>query len=379
MASGIDLTKIGTKNIPGVKQEQKPSIWQREISFKPKKLADSKKEDLYLQLYNLTSVGIDINTSLEIIGDEAKSNKKNHFISDIKNLLTQGSSLSEAIKSTGYFSSYESSTIKIGEETGQLSYTFKELHHYFSEKNKQRRILVGALTYPVIIIFSSLLTLFFMLYFIVPMFQDMYRRVNGELPWLTQKIILISTMLNQYWYLLLLLIAGIIISVILLSKAEKATVFFSKIFLKVPYFGRLLYVSNAHRFCHTMSFLISSRIPLLTALSICKDVIKFAPIKSTFSGMEKKLIAGTSFFECLKTYPIYEDKIITFVKIGESSNKLDHFLRSLSEQYQQEAKYKTEQMQTILEPILIIFVGIIVAVILIAMYLPIFQLSTSSF
>ena len=197
-------------------------------------------EAFYHELGILLSAGVDIKTTLELISVEQAKEKDRILFEKIKDSVIAGNTLSGAIKDTGMFSAYEFFSLQIGEESGKLTVVLKELGAYYNKKMKQRRQIVSALTYPSIVLFTSLAAVFFMMNFIVPMFADVFKRFGGDLPAITKMIVDASGFFRKYFYLFFLFI----ISIIVFVYSQRQEIWFrkygSKILLRMPLAGEIV-------------------------------------------------------------------------------------------------------------------------------------------
>lgn len=295
----------------------------------------------------------------------------------IQDAVLGGTTFSQALQQTGKFSLYEVYSLQIGEETGKLIEVLHDLAKFYENKIKQRRKITSALTYPCVVLTSSLGAVFFMLKFVVPMFSDVFKRFGGKLPWITEKIIGVSqAMENNFWrfVIVIVLIAGFIMFT---RKTEKFREIFSGLVLRTPLIGNLVQKIYLARFCNSMRLLINAKLPLLRAIALIRQMIRYYPIESSLQKVEDDIMKGKSLHESLQQFKVYPSKMIQLVKVGEETNQLDYFFGKISEQYIGEVEYKTTTLSSMMEPLIIIFLGFIVGVILIAMYLPLFQMSNS--
>ncbi len=377
----IDLSRYEKKKIA------KPSktgdggglmaLLNRDISFGNKELSDKKKEYLYLELSSLLQAGINLKSSFELITADQEKEKDKELFSKIQETVINGIPFSEALKQSGKFSLYEVYSLQIGEETGKLIDVLLDLAKFYQNKIKQRRKITSALTYPCVVLCTSLGAVFFMLKFVVPMFGDVFKRFGGKLPWITEKIIGVSeTLENNFFrfFILLVLIAAFIFFV---RKTEQFRKIASQVLLRLPMVGNLVQKIYLARFCNSMRLLINARLPLLRAIALSRQMIGYYPIESSLQKVEDDIMKGKSLHQSLQQFSIYPRKMIQLVKVGEETNQLDHFFAKISDQYIEEVEYKTSTLSSMMEPLIIIFLGLIVGVILIAMYLPLFQMSNS--
>ncbi len=272
---------------------------------------------------------------------------------------------------------YEVYSLQIGEETGKLIEVLQDLAKFYQNKIKQRRKIVSALTYPCVVLTTSLGAVFFMLRFVVPMFGDVFRRFGGKLPWITEKIIGVSeTMQNNFWRVMVLMLLFVAF-ILFTRKTEKFREVFSRLVLRIPVIGNLVQKIYLARFCNSMRLLINAKLPLLRAIALIKQMIRYYPIESSLQKVEDDIMRGKSLHESLQQFKVYPSKMIQLIKVGEETNQLDYFFGKISEQYIEEVEYKTSALSSMMEPLIIIFLGLIVGVILISMYLPLFQMSNN--
>ena len=338
---------------------------------------DKKKEEFYLEIYVLCTAGVDIKTALELIADEQAKVKDKEVIEDIKSKVINGSTLSNAINETGHFSSYEYHSLQIGEESGKITFVLKELAGFYQKKIKQRRQIISALTYPSIVLFASCGAIFFMMNFIVPMFADVFKRFGGDLPVLTKVILNISQSISRYFLVMLLSSLGIVYLLYRQRNKDWFRRIGTDILLRLPLFGEMIRKIYLARFCHSMTLLLGSKIPLLRSISLVKQMIGFYPIESSLTTIETYILRGDPLHSALSHFPIYHRKMISLVKVGEEVNQLDGFFDKIAKQYMDDVEYKTSMISSLIEPFMIIFLGLIVGIILIAMYLPLFNLSNT--
>ncbi|WP_259071773.1 type II secretion system F family protein [Mucilaginibacter sp. X4EP1] len=353
------------------------ALLNRDISFGSKELNDKKKEHLYLELSSLLEAGINLKSSFELITADQENQKDKQLYQTMQDAVIGGTTFSQALQQTGKFSLYEVYSLQIGEETGKLIEVLQDLAKFYENKIKQRRKITSALTYPCVVLTSSLGAVFFMLKFVVPMFGDVFKRFGGQLPWLTEKIIGVSqAMENNFWRFVLFTI--LTISFILFTrKTEKFRKIFSGLVLRTPLIGNLVQKIYLARFCNSMRLLINAKLPLLRAIALIRQMIRYYPIESSLQKVEDDIMKGKSLHESMQQFKVYPSKMIQLVKVGEETNQLDYFFGKISEQYISEVEYKTTTLSSVMEPLIIIFLGFIVGAILIAMYLPLFQMSNS--
>lgn len=384
----VDISKYQQRSKTLKKEVPKPGFsWgellSKDISFGSGKLSDKKKDGFFFELSTLLQSGIDLKNSLDLMTlerrERTKGTKDKHteLIRQIKERVIAGQSMALAVQSSGKFSDYDFFSIQIGEETGNLAAVMKDLAVYYRRKIAQHRKIVGALTYPLIVLSTSAGAVFFMLRFVVPMFSDVFKRFGGKLPWITQVVISFSAFVERFFipgFLLLALLAYLV------YRNRKGLVFrrvTSDLVLKIPVLGELVKKIYLARFCNTMRLLVSTRIPLLRAIAMAGQTIVFYPLEVSLKKVEQGIMEGRALHECLSDFSIYPPKLVQLIKVGEEINKLDYFFESIAGQYVDEIEHQTNTLSKLIEPLIIIFLGLVVGFILVAMYLPMFEMSNS--
>ncbi|WP_158800290.1 type II secretion system F family protein [Pedobacter sp. L105] len=376
----IDISRYPKKKTSAASGQDTANLlafFNQDISFGSNQVADKKKEALYVELSTLLLSGIDLRTALELILVDQENKKDAELFEGIRKNILAGHSLSEALKEAGKFSDYEYYSIKIGEETGRLGEVLTDLAKFYKSKIQQRRKIISAVTYPAIVLCTSMGAVLFMIKFVVPMFANVFLRFGGQLPWITGKIIAISGWFDRYFiYVILLICVGIAIY-FLNRKTLWFRRFSSELILRVPVVGDLVKKIYLARFANTMRLLVSTDTPLLRSIGLVRQMIDYYPIETSLLQVEESILQGESLHKSLAAFSFYPAKMIQLIKVGEEINRMDHFFEKIASQYTEEVEFRTNTISSLLEPLIIVFLGLVVGVILIAMYLPMFQMSNS--
>lgn len=375
----IDISRYQKKKQPKGKPDGNDlfAFLNKDISFGSKQVSDKKKEGLYVELSTLLLSGIDLRTSLELILVDQEQAKDKALFEGIRQRILSGLALSEALRETERFSDYEYYSIRIGEETGKLGEVLTDLAKYYKSKIQQRRKIVSAVTYPAIVLLSSVGAVFFMIKFVVPMFADVFLRFGGKLPWITAAIISFSGWFDRYFIFVMLFFAALVVVYFIKRKSNWFRGISSRILLKIPVVGDLVKKIYLARFANTMRLLVSTDTPLLRSIALVRQMINYYPIETSLLKVEQDILHGESLHKSLAAFDFYPAKMIQLIKVGEEVNRMDYFFEKIATQYTEEVEYKTNTISSLLEPLIIIFLGLVVGVILIAMYLPMFQMSNS--
>lgn len=336
---------------------------------------DKKRERFYSDLQVLLHSGIDLKSAFEIIIAEQEKEAEVSFFTGIYNDVILGNSLADALKKTDKFSDYEFYSIHIGEESNQLNTVLGELALYFKEKIELKKQIISVLSYPGFVFGITIGIVYFMLNYIVPMFSDVFKQLGGKLPALTQNIIYIS---EHFWFYALIFF-GVIAVIGIFIYTQKNEEWFrkglSKTVLKIPVINGMTSKIYLARFVQSMHLLLSSKTPLVKSLDLTGKMIRFYPLEVALTDIKAKVTKGESLHSVMKTHSIFPKRLVSLVKVGEEVNQLEAMLAKVAKQYSEELKHETAIIGKIMEPLILLIIGVIVGVILVAMYMPMFNLS----
>ncbi len=374
---GFNLENISnTETTNKHKSFKSTSFLKKEIHLFGSPFSNKIKEDFYTELSVLLKAGINLKDGLELIENAFKKKFYKDKIRSLLKSIVSGSSLSEAINSENEFSDYEYYSLKIGEETGTLAKVTQQLGDFYAKKNEQRRHLMSALTYPIIILSTAVLVVIFMLQFVVPMFVDIFRQQNVQFPAITKFIISVSEFIKTYGLLLLFGLIGLFFSRRFYNKKKWYKKAKDNIILKMPIIGKFIKLLYLSQFTQAVALLTSSKVPVVHSIKLVKQMIDFYPLKVALEKVEKSIINGKPLSESLKSHNLFDDKMIALVKVAEETNQNEFIFQRLNTQYASQVEQRSKLLSTVLEPFIIMIVGVLVGVILVAMYLPMFKLSS---
>ncbi|SEO97262.1 type IV pilus assembly protein PilC [Flavobacterium sp. CF108] len=376
MAFKIENTP-NKKAVPSKNENSIESLLKKEITLFGDSFNNKKKQAFYLELAVLLKAGVSFKEGLSLIIESLKKKADKDLIQTILNDVVNGKPFSDALMTSKSFTEYEYYSIQIGEETGTTAQVCEELGRFFERKNEQKRIIVAALAYPSIVLSTAVLVVIFMLSYVVPMFQDIFKQNNMELPFLTQMIVKLSIWTKTYGLYFFLAIIIFIFSTQFFKdnyKYKKALHYF---LIKIPVLGPFMTKVYLAQFTQAVTLLTTAKVPLLNSIQMVKKMIRFVPLQEALEQVENSILKGNSLSASLKNTPLFDNRIISLVKVAEETNQTEYVFKQLSEQYNQEVVQQSKVMTTVLEPFIILFVGVLVAVLLVAMYLPMFQLSSA--
>lgn len=351
-------------------------LLNRDISFSRGGLSLRKRERLYHELSILLEAGLDLKAALELVEQEQAKEKERKLIGGLKDGLIAGATLSGAMSKAKVFSAYEVFSVQIGEETGRLASVLSQLASFYQRRAKQRAQLIGSLTYPALVVAFAFGAIAFMLRFIVPMFEEVFQRFGGELPTLTQYVIDASEGLGRNAKWIGLFSLGAIVTLYLTRKAIWMRRFSSAVLLRIPIIGSISRKSYQARFAQSMALLCGAQVPILRSLGLVRQMIPFYPLSTALADVEQKVMHGARLHESLREHKFFSSRLVSMIRVGEEVNRLDDFFQKVSDQLGDEVERQAGNLGSLLEPLLIIFLGVFVSIILVAMYLPLFSMST---
>lgn len=371
---------IKFENIASAKKEETQKsitgFLNKEISLFGNSFSNKAKEQFYSELSVLLNSGVNLKRALDLISEMQKKQRDKKLVDDISNQIVAGSSLSEALQKNKNFTPYEYQAIKIGEQTGQLNKITNDLREFFNRKTELRRQLISSLSYPLIVLITACGVVFFMLRYVVPMFVDIFKQNRVELPWLTEVIVRLSGLVvNNGWIVFLLMILVVILFKIV-SKKDWYYRFIGSLQIRIPVLGTYIKKIYLIQFTQAMALLTNARIPVVSGIALVRDMIRFYPLEKTLVSIEKDIIQGKKLYESFAVHSFYDKKLIALLKVAEETNQTEYIFQKLYDQYSMEIKYQGQIISNVLNFLLTLFVGLIVGIILIAMYLPMFKLSS---
>jgi type II secretory pathway component PulF len=373
---------MGFKLEPTIQPKQKQSsfnldeLLKKEISFFGTFFNNKRKASFFTELGVLLKAGVRLREGLQLLSENQKKEKMISFYSGMVDDLDAGKSFYEVLKSKKEFNEYEAYSVQIGEETGNLPGIITELGNFCTQKNEQRRQLLNAMAYPIIILCTAILVVVFMLRMVVPMFEDIFRQNGVELPTITKWIIAASNAIKTFGLPALLVLTGMIIFRKSLFGNKLIKEKWQAFLLKLPFAGNFIRLVHLSQFTQAMALLTSSKVPMLNSIQMVGRMVGFYPLKSALVRIEEQILSGMSLHESVKGKRVFDLKMTALIKVAEETNEIEYIFEKLNQQYADEVRQKSKLLSTLMEPLIIVVIGLFVGVILVSMYLPMFKLSS---
>lgn len=325
------------------------------------------------QLSVMINAGVPILQSLEILAKQEQNPAFRKVIKNIMEGVSSGKSIYESMEGQKGFSKLYCNLVKAGEAGGILDDILKKLAEYMDRQDKIRKTVKSALTYPVIVCVIGAGVICGMMVFVVPMFVDMLKESNQEIPWITQFVIDISEFLKS-WLLVMLPVGFVGIAFLLnFIKSDGGKPLWDRFIMKTPLFGSLIIKGNLTSFTRTLSTLLGAGVPLLDALDICIDILDNGEVAKDLKKVKKAVSEGKTLTEPLTRIKYFPEMVAQMMKIGESTGNLDSMLLKCAEIFEEETTELVNTITKLIEPLILVGLGGAIAVIMVAMYLPIFM------
>ena len=265
--------------------------------------------------------------------------------------------------------------VRAGEAGGALDKTLIRLAVQLEKDDSLRRSIKSAMAYPVLIFVFAIMVMFGMILFIIPIFAGMYKELGGELPSLTRLMMGISSMLTGYWFIFFPAVALLIWGLMRLKKTERGQQAWDRMKLKIPMkVGPVIQKIALARFSRTLATLVSSGVPILQAIEITGKTSGNIVIEEAMVNVRESVRNGETIARPLSRVPVFPPMVTNMIAIGEETGALDSMLHKIADFYEDEVDAAIKSLTSIIEPIMMIFVGGMVGVIVISMYLPLFNM-----
>ena len=347
-----------------------------------KKVSKVKETDLVLftrQLSTMVEAGISLVQALTALYDQSDPKRQKglrEVISDVTTRVQGGETFHESIgKHARVFDRLYVSMVKAGEHGGLLAEILDRLAGFLEASARLRKKVKSAMTYPTIVISIAFLITTFLIVKVVPVFGDIFADFGAKLPAPTQFLIDLSDFIRGQWYFLVATIVGVFFGIRTFLRSKRGRQIWDKWKLKMPVFGPLALKICMSRFSRTFAQLIRSGVPILEVLDIVAGASGNHVIETSVKGVAEDVEKGDNLSVAMSKKPIFPPMMLRMVSAGEATGKIDTMLEKMADFWDEEIEAMLDALTSLIEPMLIVFLGVIVGGIVIAMFLPIFKLN----
>ncbi len=355
-------------------EQKKQTIWNQDIYFgQPVKLEDFV---IFLRQFStLIKAGVTIVDATRILTEQTESKALKKTLAQVEVDLREGNSLSSSLnKHPRIFSPLFTNMVYAGEVSGSLEETLEDMADYYEKHNKTRQKVKSAMTYPVVIAVLAIGVTIFLLLSVVPTFVDMFAQFGGEVPGITRFVMGASDWMTSYWYVVVIMIFAPFVIFYLLRQRHETKYYLDLMMLRLPVFGKLFRKSLLARMTRTLSSLLSNSVPVLQAITLTEKVIENEVLARVLRESRNTLEQGRSMSEPMLKHWALPPLVTQMITIGEQTGALDQMLDRIADFYESEVDTATDQLKSLIEPLMIVFLAGIVGVIVMSIMVPMFEI-----
>jgi type IV pilus assembly protein PilC len=324
----------------------------------------------------MIDAGLPLVQCLEILGSQNDNKAFARIIAATREGVEGGMTLADSMKQYPKpFNDLYTNMIAAGEAGGILDTILQRLANYIEKIVKLNAAVRGAMIYPVAVVLVAILVVIIIMTKVIPTFADLFNGLGAKLPALTLFVMAVSHFVAYWWWLLFLVlpIAGLLVFNSI-YRTKKGRFNIDKVLLKLPIFGNILRKIAVARFCQTLGTLVSSGVPILEGLDVTARTAGNSVIEAAILKTRKSIEEGKTIAEPLKETGIFPPMVVQMIGVGEATGALDAMLNKIAEFYEREVDEAVANLMSLLEPVIIVFLGVVIGGIVIAMYLPLFSL-----
>ncbi|MDR2422689.1 MAG: type II secretion system F family protein [Deltaproteobacteria bacterium] len=330
------------------------------------------------QFSTMIDAGLPLVQCLKIMADQTDNATLKNMLRDINNSVQSGATLSDALrKYPDHFDSLYCNLVAAGETAGILDTILKRLAEYIEKAEKLKRKVKGALAYPLIVMGVGVVVMLVIMIFVIPTFEEMFSSFGKELPSLTQMVIDASNILINQWYIILPALIAAFIGIKKFVKTEVGRLLFDTYSLKLPVFGDLLRKVAVSKFTRTLATMLQAGVPIITSLDIVAGTAGNKVVEEALLDSRSAIAEGRPLVDPLIESQVFPNMVTSMIAVGEEAGALDVMLLKIADFFDDEVDAAVETVMTMIEPMMIVFLGGTVGTLIIAMYLPIFGMGSA--
>lgn len=380
-AAASELMRRGITPLSIRAQEERESLGDRlnKLPAFRKKVTLDELIVFCRQMYALTKAGIPLIRTMRGLADTTRSQVLSEVLDDVTDRLEGGSTMATAMQAhPRVFSELFIAMIHVGENTGQLDDAFKRLSDILELERDTKRRLKQAMRYPMFVVIALFGALMVVNFLVIPKFAAVFNKLGADLPFLTQVLVGTSNFLLGYWYILLFAIAVTALLLRQWKQTEQGRLTWDRYKLKVPIIGPLLELITLSRFARNFASMLSAGMPVTHALTVVSDATDNAWISSHIKEMRAGIERGESLLRTARQSEMFTPLILQMIAVGEETGSVDDMLVNVADFYDEDVDYGLKRLAESIEPILIVAMGILVLILALGVFLPIWDLGAAA-
>ena len=367
------ISRLRDKKVVVIDATAKPKDIKLPAMAKKVKIRDLA---IFSRLFStMVNAGLPIDQCLDILSEQVANKTFGKIIREVHQSVSGGSSMAEALtRHRKVFDNLYIHMVEAGETGGVLALIFKRLATYLEKADALRRKVKGAMIYPLVILTVATGATIFLLLKVIPVFAKMFAEMGATLPKPTQIVIALSEFIQSYLLYGIAMAIGLVILYKRYRKTDAGKLATDKLFLKLPVIGNVMRKTAVARFTRTLGTLISSGVPILQGLEITAKTSGNMVVQRALLATKKSISEGKNISVPLAESGVFPNMVVQLISVGEQTGRLAEMLEKIADFYDEEVEASVQAMTSLIEPVVIVFMGVVIGGLLIAMYLPMFDL-----
>ena len=369
IAKGLQPIKIRRmRPVQAVFGGQRPKFSHEDTLFFTRELAD------------LLEAGVPIERALALIADSSEKPQARELLNSLKEEVQGGKSLSGALSAhPAVFDKLYVNMVTVGEMGGVLPLVLKRLGGFLERSRQIKRFIVTSSIYPGVLMLVGIFSVIILVTFVVPKFGQIFYDLNQPMPAMTKFIVDASSFLKEWWWVIVSMILSVFFGFRYFIRTPDGRAWWDKIVLRLPLVGSMILKIELGRFCRTLGTLIESGVPILKGISLAGDVASNGILKESIEGLYKEVRQGKSLSQIMKKSRLFPSLMVNLVGIGEETGALGAMLLKVADDFEEKIQHDTKVYLSLVEPVTIVFMGIVMGGIILSMLLAIFSINDVTF
>ena len=324
------------------------------------------------QFVSITQAGVPMKEALQMLSEQTENNWLTRAISEVLLNVEKGNTLADSMRSQpDIFPPMLVNMVEAGEQSGSLEMAFSRMAVHFEKEAKLKATIKKATIYPIILVIAAIGVIAVMLLFVIPIFIDMFADLDIEMPAITMFVMNSSKWMTSHWYVLLAIIVGVVAAYKLIYKTTQGRLTIDRIKMKMPLFGKLTVKTACSQFARTMSTLLMSGISTIDALETTSKIVNNIHYTNAMLKAREEVMKGVPLSEPLEASGIFPPMVYHMTGIGEETGNVEEMLEKMADYYDEEVEMTTQSVLAAMEPIIILFMALIIGTLVIAVISPI--------
>jgi type IV pilus assembly protein PilC len=357
---------LADKGLYGLQVKERPSFWKMELA--PKKVKRAEIMNFSRQLAAFVRAGIPILDAIDTLRSEAGNDRFREVLAEVSDALRTGDTLSNAVGAhPDVFPSFYVTILRSAEMTGHVDSVLDQLATYIERDEAARRKVKSAMTYPLVIMAVAIVAVVVIVTFALPRFRDFFNSLNAKLPLVTRILLSITNFIGDYWWFLVGGFVVVVGGLFLYLKTERGRQARDKFVLRVPVLRDLVRFTIVERFCRILGSMVKSGVQVPDAMAIASGSTNNFVYQQALEGAREAMLRGEGMSEPITATGLFPGGVCQMIKVGEDTGTLDDQLETAAQFYGKEVEYKLDKLTGLFEPLMILFVGLIVGFVAIAL------------